>query len=187
MSVTPDTGPTALATPQMIAGHTFALQDRAGGVLTLRIALRGVPLVALARSLANLDGVRVTGGPEGTGPARCYLVHCLGFKMVLSSDASAEDTADFALALVSRAPQAALAIVSDLGRLLDRLMSEPQRLSAPAPADRHGSRSATGDPPAAMKRSSALRRSAFQQGKPLARKTELRRKTPLARGPFRKF
>jgi hypothetical protein len=178
MIVAPDT---ALPT---IAGHTFALRDRAGGMLNLRIALRGASLVALARALAKLDGVRVTGGPEGAGPERCYLVHCLGFKMVLSVPDG--EATDFALALVSRTPQAALAVMSDLGSILERLMSEPLRLSEPTPAERHGFRRREGDPPALKRTSAPLRRSTLQQGKPLARKTGLRRKTPLARGRFRK-
>jgi hypothetical protein len=178
MSAAPDTA------PPMIAGHTFALQGRAGGILSLRIVLRGASLVALARALAKLDGVRVSGGPEGAGPERCYLVHCLGFKMVLS--VPDEEGADFALALASRTPQAALAVMSDLGSILERLMSEPLRLSEPTPAERHGFRRQEGDPPALVRTSMPLRRSTLRQGKPLARKTGLTRKTPLARGPFRK-
>ena len=87
-----------------------------------------------------------------------------------------QEAADFALALVSRTPQAALAVMSDLGSILERLMGEPLRLDEPAPAKRQGS----------MRTSAALGRSGLRQGKPLARKTELRRKTPLSRGQFRK-
>jgi hypothetical protein len=155
-----------------IAGRPFVVQDRAGGVLNLRVALGGERLVALARALAKLDGVRVTGGPESAGRERCFLVHCLGFKMVLS--VAAGDDVDFALALVSRAPQAALAVMSDLGGLLERVMSEPP--PAP-PVERFA-------PPRATRTSSSLRGSKLQQGKPLARRTELGRKTPLSRGPF---
>ena len=45
-----------------IARHAFTVCDRAGGLLNLRITLGGAPLVALVRTLAELDGVRVTGG-----------------------------------------------------------------------------------------------------------------------------
>ena len=167
-----------------IAGHSFELQDRAGAMLNLRIALRGVSLVAFARALAKLDGVRVTGGPGGAGPERCYLVHCLGFKMVLSVPDG--EATDFALALVSRTPQAALAVMSDLGSILERLMSEPPRLPEPVPAERHGFRLSGKHRPALKRTSTPLRRSTIQKGKPLARKTGLMRKTPLARGRFRK-
>jgi hypothetical protein len=158
--------------PPTIAGRPFVVRDRAGGVLNLSVALGGEPLVALARALAKLDGVRVTGGPESAGRERCFLVHCLGFKMVLS----VAEGDDVALALVSRAPPAALAVMSDLGSLLERVMSEPP---PPPPVERFA-------PPRATRTSSSLRGSALAQGKPLARTTELRRKTPLARGPFRR-
>jgi hypothetical protein len=155
-----------------IAGHAFTVCDRADGLLNLRIALGGAPLVALVRTLATLDGVRVTGGPTNTGPERGLVVHCPGFKMVLSVP---EDGAEFATALVSRTPQAALAVVSELGSHLERLMSEPPRLPEPAPVAHHG-----------LTRSSPLRRSTLKQGKPLARTAGLKRKTPLARSPFKR-
>jgi hypothetical protein len=163
-----------------IAGHPFVVRDRAGGVLNLHVGLGGQPLVALARALAKLDGVRVTGGPEGAGRARCFLVHCPGFKMVLSVAEGDDD--DFALALVSRAPQAALAVMSDLGSLLERVMSEPPPPVAATPAARFVSSRTS----PSSRTSSSLRGSALAQGKPLGRTTELRRKTPLARGPFRR-
>jgi hypothetical protein len=150
-----------------IAGHPVLSQERAGGLLNLRVALGGAPLVTLARALARLDGVRVTTGPEAEGRQRCYLVHCAGFKLVLSTPGA--DPADDALALVSRAPQAALALMSELDVLLDGLMKDPPPVEAPAPE------------PAARPRRSALR-----QGAPLARKTPLQRKTPLARGSFKR-
>ena len=154
-----------------LAGTTFTVCDRAGGLLSLRIALGGAPLVALVGTLAKLDGVRVTGGPPSTGPERVFLVHCPGFKMVLSVP---EDGADFATALVSRTPQATLAIVSELGSHLERLMSEPPRLPEPTPVESHG----------VARRSLPLRRSTLKQGKPLTRTAGLKRKTPLARTPF---
>ena len=152
-----------------IAGHTIAALDRAGGLLSLRVGLQGGSVADLARALGKLDGVRVTtGGPEA-GRERCYIAHCPGFKLVVSSPAG--EAGDFALALVSRAPQAALSVMSDLGATLERLMSVP---SLPPPADIV---SRTASPPS--------RRSSLPPGKPLARKTALRRKTPLARGRFR--
>jgi len=162
----------------------LAVQDRAGGVLSLRIALDGTPVVELARALARLEGVRVTGGPQGGADrGRSFLVHCLGFQMVLSAPAG--EAGDFALAMVSRTPQAALGVMSDLGSVLERLMSVPPPSSQPAPAARYRPHPATDGSPVAMRASSALRRSGLKQGKPLARKTQLRRKTPLARGRFR--
>lgn len=157
-----------------IAGHTFALQDRASDILNLRIALDGSSFAALARALARLEGVRVTERPEGAGHTRCYLVHVLGFQMILTAPAG--EASDFAVAVVSRTAQAALAVVSDLGGVLDRLMSE-----APPPP-------AVAEPAAVngMRTSSGLRRSALKQGQPLARRTQLRRKTPMARGPFKR-
>jgi hypothetical protein len=168
--------------PLTIAGHELVSREHAGGLLNLRIALRGEPLIALARALAKLDGVRVTTGPETRGRERCYLVHCPGFKMVLSSPPA--DAPDHAVALVSRSPQAALAIMSDLGALLEHLMSEPPPLAAEKPA--REPRSAARETSASNRPSTPLRRSGLQQGTPLARKTELKRKTPLARGRFNK-
>ena len=150
----------------------------------MRIALGGAPLIELARAVDKLDGVRVTGGPALGHRERGYVAHCLGFKMVLSVPA-AED-AEFALALVSRAPQAALAVMSELGSVLELLMSEPVQLSEPAPAKKHGIGHHEKDPPDLSSASAPLRRSTLQQGKPLARKTQLQRKTPLARGRFRR-
>jgi hypothetical protein len=87
-----------------------------------------------------------------------------------------EDGADFATALVSRTPQATLAIMSELGSHLERLMSEPPRLPDPPPAPSHG----------VTRPSLPLRRSTLKQGKPLARTAGLKRKTPLARSPFKR-
>jgi hypothetical protein len=171
-----------------IAGHALTPQHRSGGMLTLHIDLRGDSLVALARRLAKLEGVRVTGGPEGADRQRSYLVHCQGFKMVLSgpadqsagaaSDFAAAAVSDFALALVSRTPPATLAVTSDLASILDQLMTEPPPLPEPAPVERQSSQPAQG---------SSLRRSSLKPGKPLSRKTQLTRKTPLARGRFKRF
>jgi hypothetical protein len=161
-----------------IASHVVTVQDRVSDILNLRIALDGSSLASLVRALGKLEGVRVTERPETAGHARCHLVHVLGFQMILTGPAG--EGADFASAVVSRTAQAALAVVSDLGNVFDRLMSEP----APAPA------TPPAEPEPALgngigRTSSALRRSTLQQGKPLARRTELRRKTPLARGPFK--
>jgi len=141
--------------------------------MNLRIDLRGQSLAGLARALVKLDGVRVTGGPEGTDGGRCYLVSCQGFKMVLSAAIGGDDVAR---ALVSREPQLPLAVLSELGSVLDRLMSSP--VSRADPADEKARSS-----PSSLSPVSSLRRSALRPGKPLVRRTELKRKTPLARGP----
>jgi hypothetical protein len=156
-----------------LAGHAFTICDRAGGLLNLRIALGGERLVALVRTLARLDGVRVTGVPTSIGPDRGFVVHCPGFKLVLSAP---EDGADFATALVSRTPQATLAVMSELGSDLERLMSEPPRAPEPAPVERR----------VVARPSLPLRRSGLKQGKPLTRTAGLKRKTPLARSPFKR-
>ena len=160
--------------------------------MNLRVALRGEPLIAFARSLVKLDGVRVSGGPDGTGRGRGYVVSCLGFKMVLSSPF--EDRVDVALALVSREPRPPLAVLSELGSTLDRLMSVPPAgLPSPSPvrgrvtSEEEGeSEPAGGDASRSSLSSSSLRPSALRPGKALVRRTELKRKTPLGRGPFRR-
>jgi hypothetical protein len=154
-----------------IVGDAFTVCDRADGLLNLRIALRGAPLVVLVRQLAKLDGVRVTGGPTSTGAQRGFVVQCPGFKMLLSVP---EDGVDFVTALVSRTPQATLAVMSELAGDLERLMSEPPRVPDPAPVESHG----------VTRSSLPLRRSTLKQGKPLARTAGLKRKTPLARSAF---
>jgi hypothetical protein len=156
-----------------LVGHAITICDRGGGLLNLRIALGGAPLVELVRTLAKLDGVRATGGPTTTGPERVFVVHCPGFKMVLSV---AADGADFATALVSRTPQATLAVMSELGSDLERLMSEPPRVPEPAPVES----------PGVTRPSLPRRRSTLKPGKPLARTAGLKRKTPLARSPFKR-
>jgi hypothetical protein len=155
-----------------IAGHTVASLDRAGGLLSLRVGLRGGSLGDLARALGKLDGVRVTSGPGAAGDERCYVAHCPGFKLVVSSPAN--EAGEFALALVSRAPQAALSVMSDLGATLERLMSVPWPPRLPELVSKTTARA-----PLARKTSS------LSPGKPLARKTALQRKTPLARSRFR--
>src|SRR5437763_17052766 len=99
MSVASDAAP--LLT---IAGHAVASLERAGGLLSLRVGLRGGSLVDLARALGKLDGVRVMSGPQEDGRGRCFIAQCPGFKLVVSSPAA--EGGEFALALVSRAPQA---------------------------------------------------------------------------------
>jgi hypothetical protein len=177
-----------------IAGHAVTVDGMAGGLVNLRIDLRGEPLIALARSLVKLDGVRVTGGPEGTGRGRCYVVSCLGFRMVLSPPV--EGSGDVALALVSREPRPPLAVLSELGSVLDRLLSAPPPSPPPASPlrgrvtseEEEGDDQAEGEVARSSlsSSSSSLRRSALRPGKGLARRTELKRKTPLGRGPFRR-
>ena len=168
-----------------IAGHTVASLDRAGSLLSLRIGLHGGTLADLARALGKLDGVRVTSGPEVAGYERCYVAQCPGFKLVVSSPAN--EAGEFALALVSRTPQAALSVMSDLGATLDRLMSVPWPPRLPDLVS-----NATPGKPLARKTASlsagkpfARRTASLSAGKPLARKTALQRRTPLARGRFR--
>src|SRR4029077_12350335 len=106
-----------------------------------RIVLEDGSLASLARALAKLDGVRVTGGPEGADAARCYIAHCPGFKMVVSAPQG--DRTDFALALVSRAPQATLAVMSDLEATLERLMRPPPEAAPSAPQAADGAAQGT--------------------------------------------
>jgi hypothetical protein len=172
---------TADPPPPTIAGHAFAVGTRAPTMLSLDIALGGEPLDALARALAKLEGVRVAGGPDGADGTRSYLVHGLGFKMVLSSP---RGTDDGARALVTRVPQVSLGILSILDVVFDRLMSAPAPIHAEDAAARPDGADGEDERSAARRTSSLLRRSTLQPGKPLARKTALTRKTPLARGRF---
>jgi hypothetical protein len=156
-----------------IAGHTLAWAGMTGGpgggILSLRISLRGGTLVALARVLGRLDGVRVTSGPPIESRRDCFLVHCPGFKLVLSAPAPGDD---FAPALVSRTVAPVLAVPCELSEALAGLMNAP----SPAPAKRAPETSAPSP------RTSTLRRTGLQPGKTLSRKTPLARKTPLGRG-----
>jgi hypothetical protein len=161
-----------------IAGHRFSIEGMAGGMLSLRISLRGGALVDLARTLSKLDGVRVSSGPAIVSRGDCYLVHCPGFKLVLSSPLPADD---FAHALLSRAVEPSLALTCELGTLFARLMSSPApRPERAAPRQPEPETDATARP--IWPQTSTLRRAALQPGKTLARKTPLRRKTPLSRG-----
>ena len=112
-----------------IAGHTFASAGgAAGGILNLRISLRGSTLAELARVLARLEGVRVTSGPAIASRGDCYLVHAPGFKMVLSAPAPG---GDYAPALLSRTIDSnppKLAATCDLSAVFAGLMSAPPPL-----------------------------------------------------------
>jgi hypothetical protein len=169
-----------------IAGYTFAWAGGGsggvgvggisggapGGILNVRVALRGTPLADLARALARVEGVRVTSGPRMGAGGDCYLVHCPGFKMVVSSPPPGTDSAH---ALVSRAPEPTVAVTSELAVALDRLMrASPAGRAAVAPEPMVAS---------AGPASSTLRRAPLRPGKTLARKTPLTRRTPLRRGP----
>ena len=165
-----------------IAGYSFALQERTGGMLNLRTSLRGAPLADLARALAKLEGVRATSGPAIVGRGDCYLVHCPGFKMVLSSSTPDGDVAH---ALVSRTPDPILAVACELGAVLACLMDAPAPRPVKGRSRSLGSVAATADR-LVLTRTSALRRTALQPGKALARKTPLRRKTPLGRSRISK-
>jgi len=163
-----------------IAGHAFASAGgAAGGILNLRVSLRGGALADLARVLARLEGVRVTSGPAIASRGDCYLVHCPGFKMVLSAAAPG---GDFALALVSRTAEPKvqkLADTCELSAVFASLMRAP-----PPPAPRI-EEAPTADR-LASPRTSTLRRASLQPGKMLARKAPLTRKTPLRRGRWSK-
>ena len=161
-----------------IAGHSLAWAGMTGGpgggILNLRISLRGGTLVALARALGRLDGVRVTSGPPIASRGDCFLVHCPGFKLVVSAPAPGDD---FAPALVSRTVAPALAVPCELSQALAGLMSAPP----PAlPASRLAP-----EPSPPSPKTSTLRRTGLQPGKTLLRKTPLARKTPLGRGRSR--
>jgi len=162
-----------------IGGHTFASAGgAAGGILNLRVSLRGT-LADLARALARIEGVRVTSGPAIASRGDCYLVHCPGFKMVLSAPASG---GNFAPALLSRTGDPTLptlAMTCELSAAFASLMRSPPPVAPPsgeaAPAER-----------SASPKTSTLRRAALQPGKTLARKAPLKRKTPLGRGRWSK-
>ena len=176
-----------------IAGHTFASAGgAAGGILNLRVSLRGSTLADLARVLARLEGVRVTSGPAIASRGDCYLVHAPGFKMVLSAPAPG---GDYAPALLSRTIDSnppKLAATCDLSAVFASLMS------APPPAPRCEARRRCEGRPLRRRRlqrlqrgdrspkTSTLRRAALQPGKTLARKAPLTRKTPLRRGTWSK-
>jgi hypothetical protein len=167
-----------------IAGYTFASAGATGGplggILNLRVGLRGSALVDLARTLGRIGGVRVTSGPTIASRGDCYLVHCPGFKMVLSAP---DPASGFAQALLSRTIEPALAITCELAVAFTGLMSpSPPRTEAAAPPPALGDR-ARGP---AWPKTSTLRRAALQPGKTLARKTPLTRKTPLGRGRWPK-
>jgi hypothetical protein len=171
----------ALSLSTTIAGHAFAVKERNGGILALRIALAGSTMAELALRLTCLDQVRVTRGPEGLGRGRCYLAHCPGFKMVLSLDEGGESV----LGLVSRTPgETAAPPTSALGTLLASLMEASAAAVAAVP--RQGfkfDKPAREDAPrqAGAGGAKGLRRTSLAAGKPLARKTPLTRKTPLGR------
>src|SRR5450432_1319014 len=120
-----------------IAGYTFASDGgpggiggvggvggggTTGGILNLRVGLRGSPLVDLARALGRIGGVRVTYGPAIARRGDCYLVHCPGFKMVLSVP---EQAGGFAHALLSRTVAPTLAVTCELGAVFESLMRTP--------------------------------------------------------------
>ena len=172
-----------------IAGHTFASAgSAAGGILNLRVSLRGSTLAELARVLARLEGVRVTSGPAITSRGDCYLLHAPGFKLVLSAPTPG---GDYAPALLSRTIDSnppKLTATCDLSAVFASLMSAP----SPSPRDEEIRAATTAAAKAAATavanspKTSTLRRAALQPGKTLARKTPLTRKTPLRRGTWSK-
>lgn len=142
-----------------LAGYPVTVTQRSGGVLSLAVELRGNTLSELALALAGVPGARVTKGPEGAGRGRCFLIHCPGFKMVLTLGSPGGS----ALALVSQLPaEGDPASGSPLGAVLTALMHPPVL------------------PPSAPVPERAPRRPAGSGG--LTRRTPLVRKKPLARG-----
>jgi hypothetical protein len=104
----------------------------------------------------------------------CYLVHCSGFKMVVSSPAPGTDTAQ---GLVSRTLEPGAALTSELSVALDRLARGVAGTAVRSPITPEPIVTEPG--PA----SSTLRRAPLRPGKTLARKAPLARRTPLRRGP----
>ena len=170
-----------------IAGHAFAAAGvAAGGILNLRISLRGSTLAELARVLARLEGVRVTSGPAIASRGDCYLVHAPGFKMVLSAPAPG---GDYAPALLSRTIDSnppKLAATCDLSAVFAGLMTAPPPPPRIEEAPMVAARAATATATDRSPKNSTLRRAALQPGKTLARKAPLTRKTPLRRGTWSK-
>jgi hypothetical protein len=113
-----------LASPMNIAGRPFSIRERSGGLLNLRVALLGSSASQFARDLAALDGVRVVRGPASIGRGTCFLVHCPGFKIVLSPGESEAAMS----ALVSRVPmEVGSEMTSELTSTLTILMREHRR------------------------------------------------------------
>jgi hypothetical protein len=187
-----------------IAGRPFSIRERSGGLLNLRVALLGSSASQFGRDLAALGGVRVVRGPESIGRGACFLVHCPGFKVVLSP---CESEAAMS-ALVSRVP---MDVGSEMTSELTATLTILMRQQPPRPSDtstwRKGftfgrqqtSSRIAGAPPIQHQSFSAasflgkrkplqagdaplLRQTALRPGQPLARKTPLTRGTPLARG-----
>ena len=198
-----------LASPMNIAGRPFSIRERSGGLLNLDVALLGSSASQFARDLAALGGVRVVRGPESIGRGTCFLVHCPGFKVVLSPDESEAVMS----ALVSRVPmEVGSEMTSELTATLTILMREQppkpsdtstwrkgftfgrQRTSsriAGAPQSQHQSFSAASflgkRKPLPAGDATPLRQTALRSGQPLTRKTPLTRRTPLARGKNGRF
>jgi hypothetical protein len=158
-----------------VAGHTFAGADSvggaAGGIVVLRVGLLAGGLRGLAQALARIDGVRVTSGPAIASQGDCYLVHCPGFKLVLSAPEPGNGTAQ---ALLSRTVDPGTGPGCELASVFARLMA--------APPVRAESPSRAAPPRQPLVGTSTLRRVALQPGKTLARKAPLQRKKPLGRG-----
>jgi len=174
-----------------VAGYTFAWAGltggAGGGILSVRVTLRRATLADLARALGRLPGVRVTSGPAmSAGGGDCYVVHCPGFKMVLSSP---EPGTDNAAGLVSRTAPVTVTLTSELATALDGLMRTAPRSTAAKPSQPTPPPSSQVTPapsvnaPSDRPPTSTLRRAPLRPGKTLARKTPLTRRTPLRRRP----
>ncbi len=165
-----------------VAGYPFAWAGLTGGVgggiLSVRVTLRRATLADLARALGRLPGVRVTSRPAlSAGGGDCYVVHCPGFKMVLSSP---EPGTDNAAGLVSRTAPATVELTSELAIALDGLMRTAPRPAAAKPPT-FPSVAGAGDASSSRPPTSTLRRAPLRPGKTLTRKAPLARRTPLRR------
>jgi hypothetical protein len=191
------------APPITIAGRPLSVRDRASGLLNLRIALQGGTASDFARDMAALGGVRVVRGPESIGRGACFLAHCPGYKLVLSTD----DADSSVLALVSRAlAEVGSEKTSPLSDMLTILMQgQPARPSDTSPWRKGFTFGKTRPPrqiasnpqlverafsaesfsgkkkPSSSAGAQPLRQTSLRPGKPLARKTPLSRRTPLGR------
>ncbi len=172
-----------------IAGYTFASAGgAAGGILNLRISLRGSTLAELARVLARLEGVRVTSGPAIASRGDCYLVHAPGFKMVLSAPAPG---GDYAPALLSRTIDSnppKLAATCDLSAVFAGLMTAPpppRSEEAPVVTARARRRRRRRQRPIVRRRPRRSAAPRFSRGRhwPARRRSRARRRSVAGPGP----
>ena len=157
-----------------IAGYTFAWAGMtggpAGGILSLRVGLRGSTLVELARALARARRRARHLGAGNRQPRRL-----LPGSLSRVQDGAVGAGAGRGLRAGARVANAR----AGAGRALRAL-----RAAGGPDARRRARRAATPRAPPRRRspKTSTLRRAALQPGKTLARKKPLTRKTPLGRG-----